>query len=337
MGLAHRSDRLGNLIATIPGDAGAPSVMVFTHMDQLGFCRPQDRGRRADPRWSGWAACRSGRWRRRRCSCASAKGGDVPGVIANKSHHATTPEEKYRVLPYAELCIDTGLHGAEGGGGGGGRPDRHAGGLSRRRGAAAGRRPDRRERGRRPGGLRGAAGGGARAARREAAGRRCISSGRCRRSSTCAAWCRRRTALQPDIAIQIDLMLACDTPDMADRGEVALGGGPGISALFLPRARHAERGDPASGARAADGGRRRRRTGCRCSGQRPYRGADRPLLRPVHGARGRGVPRCRVPDALLAFRAGGVRYWRSRGAGAAAGRGALAGSTPDVRPRRGAP
>ncbi|MDP1577796.1 MAG: M42 family peptidase, partial [Cypionkella sp.] len=37
LGLAHRSDRLGNLIATLPGDPAAPSVMVFTHMDQLGF------------------------------------------------------------------------------------------------------------------------------------------------------------------------------------------------------------------------------------------------------------------------------------------------------------
>jgi putative aminopeptidase len=35
--------------------------------------------------------------------------------------------------------------------------------------------------------------------------------------------------LQPDIAIQIDLMLASDTPDMATRGEMMLGGGPGIS------------------------------------------------------------------------------------------------------------
>ena len=37
------------------------------------------------------------------------------------------------------------------------------------------------------------------------------------------------TALAPDIALQIDLLLACDTPDMAARGEVRLGGGPGIS------------------------------------------------------------------------------------------------------------
>ena len=32
-------------------------------------------------------------------------------------------------------------------------------------------------------------------------------------------------ALRPDIALQIDLMLASDTPDIADRGEMRLGGG----------------------------------------------------------------------------------------------------------------
>ncbi|MEO0762955.1 MAG: M20/M25/M40 family metallo-hydrolase [Pseudomonadota bacterium] len=35
--------------------------------------------------------------------------------------------------------------------------------------------------------------------------------------------------LAPEIAIQIDLMLATDTPDMGDRGEMRLGGGPGMS------------------------------------------------------------------------------------------------------------
>jgi putative aminopeptidase FrvX len=36
-------------------------------------------------------------------------------------------------------------------------------------------------------------------------------------------------ALRPDIAIQIDLILATDTPDMAHRGEVTLGGGPAMA------------------------------------------------------------------------------------------------------------
>ena len=35
--------------------------------------------------------------------------------------------------------------------------------------------------------------------------------------------------LAPDIAIQIDLMLASDTPDTDDLGEMRLGGGPGMS------------------------------------------------------------------------------------------------------------
>src|SRR6056297_583705 len=35
--------------------------------------------------------------------------------------------------------------------------------------------------------------------------------------------------IQPDIAIQLDLVLATDTPDMAARGDVTLGGGPGMS------------------------------------------------------------------------------------------------------------
>ena len=37
LSLTHRTDRLGNLIATIPGDPAKPSVLIFTHMDQLGF------------------------------------------------------------------------------------------------------------------------------------------------------------------------------------------------------------------------------------------------------------------------------------------------------------
>ena len=68
LGIAHRSDRLGNLIATIPGRClTAPSVMVFTHMDQLGFIirKVEDSG--LDPAGAAWAACPSVPWRRKRC------------------------------------------------------------------------------------------------------------------------------------------------------------------------------------------------------------------------------------------------------------------------------
>ena len=40
------------------------------------------------------------------------EGRDVPGIIINKGHHATTPDEKYQVLTYAEICIDAG-HGSK--------------------------------------------------------------------------------------------------------------------------------------------------------------------------------------------------------------------------------
>ena len=37
-----------------------------------------------------------------------ASGPIVPAVIANKSHHATAQDEKYRVTPYPELIVDAG-------------------------------------------------------------------------------------------------------------------------------------------------------------------------------------------------------------------------------------
>ncbi len=33
----------------------------------------------------------------------------MPGIIANKAHHATQPDEKYHVLRAPDLHIDTGL------------------------------------------------------------------------------------------------------------------------------------------------------------------------------------------------------------------------------------
>ncbi len=41
-----------------------------------------------------------------------AEGRDVPGVIANKSHHATAPDEKYRVVPCPEVAVDAGFSSA---------------------------------------------------------------------------------------------------------------------------------------------------------------------------------------------------------------------------------
>ena len=112
LGIRSRTDRLGNLIATLEGDKRAPTVMLFTHMDQLGFVVRKIEA-------SGLVRIeRLGGVPERALPSQAVlfcvgEGRDVPGVIANKSHHATTPEEKYRVLSYSELYIDAGLDSAE--------------------------------------------------------------------------------------------------------------------------------------------------------------------------------------------------------------------------------
>jgi putative aminopeptidase FrvX len=155
-----------------------------------------------------------------------ASGRDVPGVIANKSHHATGQEEKYRVVPYSELYIDAGFGSA---------PEVRAAGIDigtpvvyePKFVALAGDRiagtsvDDR-----------------AGCAVILEAARALLQSPRrptldlvfsvqeefnLRGASTAAGH------LSPDIAIQLDIVLATDTPDMATRGDVRLGGGPGMS------------------------------------------------------------------------------------------------------------
>lgn len=225
LGIASRADRLGNLIATLEGAKGAPSVMLFTHMDQLGFVvrRIEANGLVRVERLGGVPekALPS-----QAVLFCVGEGRDVPGVIANKSHHATTPEEKYRVLPYAELYIDAGFASAE---------------EVRQAGIDVGTpivyRPQM---------IEFASGRIAGPSVDDRAG--CAVQVEVARALTNLQ--KRPTvhlvfavqeefnlrgalpaaqALQPDIAIQIDLLLATDTPDMTQRGDVRLGGGAGIS------------------------------------------------------------------------------------------------------------
>jgi putative aminopeptidase FrvX len=154
------------------------------------------------------------------------EGRDVPGIIMNKAHHATTPDEKYKVLTAPQIMIDTG-HGSkaalEAAGVQIGTPvvyrpqvielsgDRIAGtSVDDRAGCAVLLEIAR--------GL---------ALRMDGPTVHLVFSVQEEfnlRGAQVAA-----QTLTPDIALQIDLMLATDTPDMADRGEMDLGGGPGIS------------------------------------------------------------------------------------------------------------
>lgn len=225
LALDCRTDMMGNLIATLEGDAALPSVMLFTHMDQLGFVV-----RRIEPDGFIRVERLGGVPERALASqpvlLCVGEGRDIAGVIANKSHHATMPEEKFRVVPSTDLYIDAGFASA--------RQARAAGveigtpvvylpnvltlGQDRIAGTAVDDRAGC-------------------AALVEAA--RMLTEERPRptvhlvfavqeefnlRGALTAA-----QVLRPAIAIQIDLILAADTPDMHHRGEVLLGGGPAIS------------------------------------------------------------------------------------------------------------
>ena len=225
LGINSRTDRLGNLIATIEGEPEAPSVMLFAHMDQLGFVvrkveadglvRVERLGgvpERALPSQAVLLCVGEGR--------------DLPGVLANKSHHGTAPDEKYRVVPYAELYIDTGLASAAAVEAAGIRIGTPVVYLPRVLPLAGDR----------------------------LAGTSVDDRAGCAAILELAAMLRQRPApptmhlvfsvqeefnlrgampvgqaLLPDIAIQLDLVLATDTPDMDGRSDVALGNGPAIS------------------------------------------------------------------------------------------------------------
>ena len=223
VGLASLVDRLGNVVVTVPGDPARPSVMVFTHMDQLGFfvrkveadglIRVERMGGVSEKAMAAQVVT----------LCGSR--GDVAGIIQNKAHHATGAEEKYKVLTAPEIRIDTG-HGSkaavEAAGISIGTPVVYRGQVVELAGGRiAGTSVDDR----------------AGCAVLLELARALVGRGG---PTVHLVWSVQEEfnlrgavvaaqQLQPDIALQIDLMLACDTPDMADRGEMVLGGGPGIS------------------------------------------------------------------------------------------------------------
>ena len=223
IGVESRSDRLGNLVAHFPGEG--LRVMLFTHMDQLGFIvrRIEANGLIRLERLGGVPerALAS-----QEVLICVGEGRDVSGIIANKSHHATTPSEKYQVTPYAELYVDTGLSSAS---------EVEAAGICI--GAPVVYAPQAVE-------LSG----------NRICGTSIDDRAGCAVLLEVARLLKNRTSgppvdlaftvleefnlrgalplaqsLLPDIAIQLDLMLATDTPDMEARGEMVLGGGPGMS------------------------------------------------------------------------------------------------------------
>ena len=222
LGLSTRTDRLGNLIATIAGGDALPSVMFIAHMDQLGLVvRKIEASGLIRVERLGGVPEKALPAQEVVLSVGQAR--EIRGVIANKSHHATAPEEKYKVLPYPELYIDCGFTNAAEALAAGiniGTPIVYAPNVVELAGTRiAGTSVDDRaacaiqlELAR------------ALAARKHGPTVHLVFSVQeefnLRGAITAAQ------ILEPDICIQLDLALATDTPDMGHRGDVRLGAGP---------------------------------------------------------------------------------------------------------------
>ena len=220
-------DTLGNLICTLPGKADAPSVMLFAHTDSLGFVtrKIEANGLIRIERLGGIP---EKALPAQLVTFCVGEGRDVEGIIANKSHHASTADEKYKVTPYADLFIDIGAESAE---------EVRARGieigtavvysprvvhLSETR--VAGTSVDDR----------------AGCAVVMEVAEALVKLPEAQRPTVHFVFAVLEEfnlrgamvaaqALRPAIAIQIDLALNSDTPDMASRGEMLMGGGPAMA------------------------------------------------------------------------------------------------------------
>jgi putative aminopeptidase FrvX len=101
-------DRLGNTIAKIGGsDPSAPRIMVFAHVDQLGFIvrKIEENGLIQIDRLGGIPEKVLPALN---VNVSTIDGEYIPGIIGNKAHHATSSEEKYKVDVVTSLFIDIG-------------------------------------------------------------------------------------------------------------------------------------------------------------------------------------------------------------------------------------
>lgn len=112
-GMSPKVDAFGNCMVEIPGtDPDAPVLMIFAHMDSLGFVvkyideqgfvkleRVGGIPEKALPNTQVQIGTRNGSY--------------LDGVIGLKSHHLTPPEEKYIVDKYTSLFVDIGAKSRE--------------------------------------------------------------------------------------------------------------------------------------------------------------------------------------------------------------------------------
>jgi putative aminopeptidase FrvX len=113
LGYSVEIDTFGNCIAKLDGsDPEAPVIMVFAHMDSLGFLVRfiEDDGFIRIERLGGIP---EKVLPSTQVQIQTRDGSMVEGVIGVKAHHVTPPEEKYVVDKYTNLFIDIGATSRE--------------------------------------------------------------------------------------------------------------------------------------------------------------------------------------------------------------------------------
>jgi putative aminopeptidase len=216
-------DAMGNLLTTIEGtEPGAPAVLLFAHTDQIGMVvravRPDgylrvERVGGVPERILAGAVVR----------VRTTDDDWLPAVIGTVSHHLTRDEAKYVVPPIREVYLDVGATDAaavEALGIRVGAPVVYEPRFTPLTGerVAATSLDDR-------GGCAALVEVALRlASHRPAATVHIVGSAQEEfnlRGAMVAA-----QALQPDLAISVDLVVACDTPDLEGFNAIRLGGGP---------------------------------------------------------------------------------------------------------------
>ncbi len=221
-GVPVEVDFLGNVIARVPGTSpDAPRVMVFAHMDEIGLLV-----RRVEP--DGFLRVeRLGGVPERALAAqrvlVHGAGGPVPGVVGVPSHHLTAPEDRARPLAAEELYVDIGAHSREEVLGLGIRPGTPITLAPQftllRNGSVSAKTLDDRaglwvllrllER-----------------LRASPVAPEVVLVATVQEEFHLQGALPAAKAVQPDLAICVDIAAATDAPDLRGRGEVRLGGGP---------------------------------------------------------------------------------------------------------------
>lgn len=225
-------DRIGNVIVRLPASQeNAPTLLLMAHMDELGFVirkiepdgflRVHRVGGVPERVLAGQAV-----------SIHSDDGRALPGVIGLKSHHLTPAEEKYVVVPVDEVYVDAGFRttaAVQAAGIRVGTPVTYAPYFQQADNYIMSKTLDDRL--------------GCAALvqiletlRSEslAVELACVATTQeefSGRAGACAA-----AIVEPDLAIALDVGIACDTPDLRGSGDIALDRGPIINTYtFHPR------------------------------------------------------------------------------------------------------